>query len=96
MRAACEDLCVVWAASEGCQIPEGPCGKGCAVDSRGFAERCLLAARLYYECSLGVAWSCPGAPDVPETSDARCADEEKEWLSCKVTGAPRPEASSGP
>ncbi|MFT3776565.1 MAG: hypothetical protein QM820_65330 [Minicystis sp.] len=45
-----------------------------------------MKARAYYQCAALVAWSCPTAPDRPETDDSRCAAEEHAWLVCKVTG----------
>lgn len=67
----------------------------CIADTNAFDERCLAAARAYYECGVVVAWACPVAPDQPETDDARCEAEERAYLTCKITGDPGDSAEGG-
>lgn len=91
-KAACKALCRIQEEAEGCELPAGACEKRCDEDAAGAAtERCLLAAQTYYACGAEVSWTCPAAPDRPETEDARCAAEEHAWFFCKVTGELPPE-----
>lgn len=93
---ACLDLCDAQAGGEGCSSAmHQTCDATCIADTNLFTERCLLAARAYYECSLQVGWACPAAPDRPETEDARCAAEERVYLACKITGDPGDSADGG-
>jgi hypothetical protein len=89
-REACVALCDRWIEGDGCEVDRDACVARCVDDTNAFTERCMLAARAYYECSLLVSWSCPVAPAEPETDDARCQDEQSDWLSCKLVGEPRP------
>lgn len=90
-RESCEALCDRWIEGEGCEVDRASCSSTCVADTDAFTERCMLAARAYYDCSLLVSWSCPVAPDQPATDDARCEHEKSDWLSCKLIGEPRPE-----
>lgn len=85
---ACRARCETQSLAAGCAAPLGPCHQGCEDDANGLSERCVVVARSYHECSIEVAWSCPVAPDRPETDDTRCEEDRRAYLRCRVMGAP--------
>jgi hypothetical protein len=84
--ASCERMCFAQQQGEGCGPIATPCDGTCTTDAMRFGEECLVKAKAYYDCAAGLSWSCPTAPDQPETADGACDAEEHAWLVCKVTG----------
>ena len=85
--ASCKALCAVEAAGPGCSPATNVCDAFCVADGTAFQEECLVTAKAYYDCAATLAYTCPTAPDRPETSDSTCDAEEHAYLVCKVGGS---------